>query len=1168
MQRARKNRVFGALVVSLLVGMPAVSVGEAPPVPTRTLDNKQQQKVRQLESQLQKALGEGKFAQAVETAREIASLRERWQGEKYGESVAARELVTRYQALLRLPEKDQQEVAKSFRAESEADALESQRKYKAAADLHRQALAIRIKVLGEEHPDTATSYNKLAGNLNVQGQHAEAQALCEKALAIWRKVLGEEHPDTAACYSNLAANLFGQSKPAEAQALCEKALAIKRKVLGEEHPDTAESYSDLAVCLGAQGKFAEAQALCEKALAIRRQVQGEEHPGTATSYNNLAMSLNAQGKYAEAQPLLEKALAIRRKVLGEEHPETAGSYNNVAYNLDAQGRYAEALPLFEKALALRIKVLGEEHSDTATSYNNVASNLDAQGKHAEAQPLYEKALAIRRKAWSVEHPETAGSYNNFAYNLQAQGKYAEAQPLYEKALAICRHVLGEEHPFTAFSYSNVAANLDAQAKHAEAQPLYEKALAIRRKALSEEHPLTAGSYCNAAVNLWQQNKIGEAVRLLQASLPGQEAARFQTAPSGFDRAVAASQGAAPHVLLALGLAHLKHPADAFRHAEASLARGLLDDLTTGSVDEARQAVTLRARLDRFDRQLLPLFGRVTLSDDQKALREALGRQRRETLSQLARLAAEVSTRQLLPLADIQKQLPDDSALVLWLDSDKVGEHHACVVRSRGDPAWVRLAGSGTDGAWTAEDRELANRLYRLLEQPTPQDAERQRLSDALRQQRLEPVRKHLDARGALPAVRRLLVVPTGWAGLVPLEVLSSDYRLSYVPSGSVFSRLQQQHRSLDGSSLLALGDPAFQASEVRRPEPPAQGLLLSFVQPGGNASRAGLHSGDVLLAMGGMPLTSLADLKKALAEGGAVRYWRDGKEQMVKVPAGALGVRVDERPALQAVAAWRAAEASPVTRGPDPVALPGTRWEVQTLSRLVPKTTTLLGSEASEQRLDELARDGKLKEYRLLHLATHGVVDCQTPQRSRLLLARDRLPDLKDTPPGKKPYTGQLTVGDIRQGWRLDADLVVLSACQTALGRESKGDGLLGFAQAFLQCGAHCVVLSRWEAEDTATALLMLRFYENLLGKRKDLKQPLGRAEALEEAKRWLRELPRRDVEALAAALHGGKLSDTTTRGSVVELNPKERPVKLPQGERPYAHPFFWATFVLVGDPD
>jgi CHAT domain-containing protein len=344
-------------------------------------------------------------------------------------------------------------------------------------------------------------------------------------------------------------------------------------------------------------------------------------------------------------------------------------------------------------------------------------------------------------------------------------------------------------------------------------------------------------------------------------------------------------------------------------------------------------------------------------------------------------------------------------------------------------------------------------------------------------------------------------------------------------------------------------------------------VLLSFVQPGGNASEAGLRRGDVLLKLGETSLASMDDVKKSTATGGTLRYWREGQEKSTKLPAGPLEARLDSRPAAVAVRAWREAEAPVVTRGPDPEPLPGTKWEVQALGRLVPKTTFLLGSDASEQRLHELARGGKLKDFRFIHLATHGIVDSENPERSRLLLSRDRLPDLRDTPVGRKPYTNELTVGDIRENWRLDADLVVLSSCHTALGRQAKGDGILGFAQAFLQCGARAVVLSRWEAEDTATALLMLRFYENLLGARKDLKKALGRAEAFEDAKKWLRELSRHEAQELTRALRDGKLQ-STMRGSVVELNLKERPVKLPNGERPYAHPFYWATFVLVGNPD
>jgi CHAT domain-containing protein len=148
----------------------------------------------------------------------------------------------------------------------------------------------------------------------------------------------------------------------------------------------------------------------------------------------------------------------------------------------------------------------------------------------------------------------------------------------------------------------------------------------------------------------------------------------------------------------------------------------------------------------------------------------------------------------------------------------------------------------------------------------------------------------------------------------------------------------------------------------------------------------------------------------------------------------------------------------------------------------------------------------------------------------------------------------------------LTADLVVLSACETGLGQQGYGEGLLGFAQAFLQKGARSVVLSRWKVDDTATALLMLRFYENLLGKRQGTK-PRGRADALAEAKRWLAGLSREQALALTGELVAGEL-----RGTIKKLKPASKKpdvrVKVPAGERPFAHPAYWAAFVLIGEAD
>jgi tetratricopeptide (TPR) repeat protein len=753
-------------------------------------------------------------------------------------------------------------------------------------------------------------------------------------------------------------------------------------------------------------------------------------------------------------------------------------------------------------------------------------------------------------------------------SLSAQGRYAQAQPLYEKALAIRKKVLGEEHPDTARGYNSLAVNLNHQGQYAQAQPLLEKALAIRKKMLGEEHPDTAMAFANLGINLVHQEKPREALHYLQPALAGYDIGRIDSNLSGFDRSLFAAATPSPRPVLAVALAQLGRSQEAWQQAEADLARGLLDDLPgkkTESADDPRPRLT---RVRRLDVLLVPLLTTSKLPAARLQQRDDLLRQRKQLLAELSRQAAQRSAGKVLSLKRIQEQIPADAALVYWLDAEH--QFWGCVLRREGPPRWEKLPGSGAKGLWTREERDLWAKLYSALTHPTGgADAQHQKLTQALLKQHLTPLEKHFRARGQLPAVRKLLVVPIGGMAFVPLETLTRAYTVSYVPSGSVFARLAKGHRPLRGRSLLALGDPVFAPPRRRRPEPPRHGLLVKLVLPRSNAARAGLQSGDVLLSYGSVVLKKVTDLKVSTTPGRVpARCWREGRERQLRLAGGPLGLLLDHRPAPVAVAAWREAETLLALRGTGHRPLPGTRWEVQALARLVgpARATVLLGSQASEQEIDRLRRDHKLKSYRLLHLATHGQIDRDRPSRSALILAQDRLPDpVEAARTGRKVYSGELRVSTILADWELDCDLVVLSACETGLGKDAGGEGLLGFAQAFLQKGARAVVLTRWQVDDTATALLMLRFYENLLGKRKGLQKGLGRAAALAEAKQWLRNLRRRDVERLAAGLAGG-----VVRGTEVEALPlvKAKPPKLPSGERPFAHPFYWAAFVLFGDPD
>jgi tetratricopeptide (TPR) repeat protein len=1165
----------------------------------RKLTGDNAERAEELDKAVAAALKADRWDEAIARAEELLALRMRIQGPKHFETVTAEWRLKTLRRVAPMPKEDRVAYQSANTMSEQAETLYAQGKYPAAQPLEK-ALEIRRRLLTDDHPDTASSYNNLAGNLFGQGKYAQAQSLIEKALEIRRRQLTDDHPATAVSYHNAAFILNAQAKYALAQPLYEKALEIWRRLLTDDHPDTAGGYNGVAFNLNALAKYALAQPLYEKALEIRRRVLTDDHADTATSYNNVAMNLNAQGKYALAQPLFEKALEIRRRLLSDDNPDTAQSYNNLAYNLNSQGMYALAQPLYEKALEISRRLLTDDHPRTARSYNNVAANLGSQGKYAQAQPLHEKALEISRRLLTDDHPDTAISYNNLARNLNVLGKYTQAQPLYEKALEIRRRLLTDDHPEAAISYNDMARNLDAQGRYAEAQPLHEKALEIFRRLLTDDHPRTARSYNNVAANLGSQGKYREARDQWLQAVKSLDKARLRVAFSGLERAGGAKESVRP--ALAAVLARLGQPAEAWQPLEEDLGRGLLDELAARqdrrlTPHERTRLHELIAALERLDKLVettpkgLDQAERAKRFEDLKRQRElasiALGEFQTKLVLDHDALAGRVAS-----LNEIQAVLPRDAALVAWVDippagpnaADPDGEHWGVVVRSRGVPAWIPIAGTGPQGLWTKDDTGLADRVRtELRRRPGAGPADLRTLVERLRTQRIEPLAKALGASadGLTPA-RRLIVLPSRAMAGIPIEALLAldDTRMvSYAPSATVFKYLREQPRPDRHAGLLALGDPVYERpDESSQPKPiPDHGLLVNVVVPGSNAATHGVKPGDVLLTYNGIALNKKDDLK-VVAQGDkpiVVDVWREGRAFRRDLAPGKLGAVIDPRPAPEAIAANRVMnKVLMAARGGDEdfKPLPGTRYEVEALARLFQSddrpTRTLLGPDASEQELDRLAALGELRRFGFIHLATHGTIDEDVPARSAVILTQTGLPDPLEQVLHQKPvFDGRLLVREIQRGWDLKAELVTLSACETALGRDAGGEGFVGFTQALLMSGTRSVCLSLWKVDDTATALLMKRFYANLLGRRLALTGPMSKAEALREAKSWLRGLSRTEVLALTAEQSGG-----IERGKGTKARQSgEVAAAVPSGgdnDRPYEPPHYWAAFVLAGDPD
>ena len=1081
--------------------------------------------------------------------------------------------------------------------------LQGRGRYAQAEPLFREALAIWEKMHGAEHPDVATAVDNLALLLTLQGDFDEAERLYHRVLAMRRALFGNEHPDVAITLNKLAGLLYRTGRYAEAESLYLEALDARRKVLGEGHPRVASTLNSLAALYDAQGRVTAAQRAYHEALAVWRAVYGDEHPNVATTLNNLGLTFKEQGDYARAEQLYREALAIRRQILGDDHPDVAQSLDNLALLLSARGSHAEAQELLERGLGILRRKLGEHHPDVGQALSNLGHVLRCMGDHKAAERSFRKALAVTRSTYGREHRQVAACLDNLGVTLMLAGDREGAELPMRDALAMRRRVFGEMHADVAVSLHNMAALMKAQNNYAEAERLWQEALTMRREILGGEHPAVADSL-NALADLYYlQGDFDRAEQTWAVAADVFEVNRLWASPLGLERIMFASERS-PLARLAACLARNGKPRAAWNRLEAHFARGLLDAVSSRRLrrlepDERGREDNLVGRIERIDERLATV-ARDT-SEHARAVVAELRGERDRLRAELLRFELELTAKrgvaagEVFELGHVQEQLSPDTALITWLDvqgqpeaSDPTGEHWGCVVRRDGEPAWVRLPGTGDGGAWTTFDDQLAALVRRTLSQRAEaRSVNLPELLQGLGKQRLTPLMPHLGG------VRRLIVLPAGWMAGVPVESITDRWTVCYAPSGTMYAWLVGEVRADELTQegnlgrLLALGDPVFVDFDVPAPMPdlPEGGVFIASVVAGSNAALAGVRRGDVVLSYDGTVLQSGPQLAAAIQQHKSldnsrsdsrvpVAIWRNGHTLEIAVAPGRLGVRPSERSAAETVRMkWGVDTTLRSTRGATFARLPGSRHEVQAIAEIFEradhstKPTVLLGTVASEQSVQNLAATGRLADFRYLHFATHALIDDRMAMQSALILSQDQRTDpLEAFTTGTEVFDGRVTAEQIVRTWRLNAELVTLSACETALGEHAGGEGFLGFSQALFVAGARSLLLSLWKVDDRATALLMTRFYANLMGTFASERELYGRAyspgqkmpkaEALGEARQWLRTLsPEQGRQALGVSRLRAFLGGQQAGGDPVTLTD-------------FSDPFYWAAFVLIGSPD
>lgn len=842
--------------------------------------------------------------------------------------------------------------------------------------------------------------------------------------------------------------------------------------------EAAQALHDQGVTAAQHGRFEEAGKLLRKSLAIREELA----PGTllaAQSLNSLGVLARQSGDLDAAEDYLTRGEEIRRR-LAPESPDRAKSLMNLGNLAADRGDLEQAEALQRQALAMFERTV-PENGIIVGCLHNLVDLAQQRGDLAAADELLRRILAFHEgKGTEPELWEIWYALNALGDLASTRNDLDAAQAYYRRALPIAE--LKPRAPGLAITLGNLGNVALQQGDFAAARSFLRRSQEITERLAPESVDAADGLRDLARLEMKGGGNLAEAERLLRRALSILE----KEAPESlWTAAVLRDQGE-----IAVRRGRLPEAIGLYRRALALLSR-----LAPGSIEEAGvlhqlgRAERLAGRsqegiqdlcraVDVLDRQRSRLGGtpeakisfEASLGDYYHACLEGLldlGRpteafhvlERGRARSFLA-LLAERDVR----LQDLPPQIAAERRRVN-AEYDRVVSRLAPLSAGRDNAEIERL---------TVELRDLRTRQEEILARTRRASPRSAALQDP------QPL-DLAGARAALDPGTVLLEYAVGRERTWLFAVQPADAAgpgLSVFPVAINGKKLRKEVESF----RLLLKDPGSGSAEVQararrlydllvRPAEAriagAKRILVSADGPLHTLPFAALRHGNRYLVEE-KPVHSVlsATVYGELARSRPLRR-NPGEERLIAFgdpaygsPAPGTAATPKDRQAVQRLAL-------------QPLPLSGR--EVKSIAALYPNAQVYLGREATEERAKSLG-----PESNLIHFACHGLLDERFPLNSALVLAQpERRAEGGDN--------GLLQAWEIFESLRLDADLVTLSACDTALGREMAGEGLVGLTRAFQYAGARSVVATLWGVADVSTARFMESFYRHLrAGRTKD----------------------------------------------------------------------------------
>lgn len=919
--------------------------------------------------------------------------------------------------------------------------------YNKAIEIGIKATNILKYVFGEDHPKYANSLETLALSYSNSGDYNTAIEIEIQAMNIRKQVLGEKHPEYANSLGTLALFYYKLGDYSKALEIETQAMNIQKQVLGENHPDYAQSLNNLAGYYSYLGDYRKAVDIGIQAVNIHKQLFGEKHFGYAFSLNNLASNYCKLGEYNNAIEIGTQVINIYKQMFGETNPNYAMALNNLSHYYFCLGNYSKAVEIGLQAMNIRKQTLGETHPDYAMSLNNLASYYCKLGEYNKAIEFGTQASNLYKQTLGNKHPEYAQSLNNLSYYYCCLGNYSKAVEVGTMAMNIQKQTLGEKHPTYAGSLTTLATYLSKLGDYSKAVEIGTQAVNIYKQALGEEHPDYASSLSNLASYNYLYHNYQEAYRLLSKSIRTRKhivLSMFKGA-TGRTRQTFWNKNNAdftyfPSFCLK---AHDQERNGELYDYSALFTKGLLLNAETNARDVVlesgdtalvKQFDALQSVRIMLNKQYEKPIAERTLNCD--SLENVAELMERELIKS-SKAYGDFTRSLTITWKDVQNELADGDVAIEFISTPFLNNDSVMYI------------------ALALKKGYPEPKLIPLFEEKTLKELSNDNPNDA--QQLFHLV----------------------WNPL--LSELEGTRNVYFSPSGALYN-IGIENLPISAEERMSDRYNMYRLSSTR----------LLALHPHSTSERKAALFGGLDYEMSPQDVAS-NNLKNAY-HSEFIAQNRDASADFME--RGGFG------------------------------ALPFSLKEVKSASKLLEangyECHLFEGKDGTEEAFKSLSG----KKVKVMHLSTHGAFvpkkeakntkqknnfrfirfDDAAPQaqeedqsltRSFLVMAGGNMLKNYDSIP-EGIDDGILTAQEIAHTDLRGCDLVVLSACETALG-DITNEGVMGLQRGFKKAGANTILMSLWKVDDQASSLLLTKFYENLLSKK------MPKIDALKKAQDYVR---------------------------------------------------------------